>query len=304
MGTFSLMQLYYWSGVSNFGDALNPWLWPRLLPDFFDDDPQELFIGIGSNLGYTFPQTAKKIVCGTGYGGTGYGGYADPPRINDMWDIRFVRGPRTAKALGLSPHLALGDPAMLVHQIRKVLPQANKRHAIGFMPHWESALYGAWQGVSTEAGAHFIDPRWSVERVISEIRGCDLLVTQAMHGAIVADALRVPWVPFEPLPMQRFKWFDWAESQGLDIQFRSAAGSTWLELAFCALEGHGPVWDLISAKGWRAGRIGSGLLRSRGCAAIRAAAASRPYLTSENALETTTDSMLVRLDKVRSRRAA
>jgi hypothetical protein len=297
------MQLYYWSGSPNFGDALNPWLFPQLLPHYFDDDPRELFVGMGSNLGYAFPQTSKKIVCGTGYGGIGYGGYAARPRFDDMWDIRFVRGPRTAGALGLDPKLALGDAAVLMHHLKRALPEAAEHHEVGFIPHWESALFGDWEAVSAEAGAHFIDPRWPVERVISAIRGCDLVVSEAMHGAIAADALRVPWVPFMPSPMQHFKWFDWAESQGLNLEFSSAARSTWLELAFCALEGRGSMRELCG-KGLRARSFGSGLLRSRACAAVRAAARARPYLTSDRTLETTTDAMLECLDKLHSRNFA
>ena len=292
------MQLYHWNGP-NFGDALNPWLFPLLLPDFFDDDPRQLFIGIGSNLEHSFPQAAKKLVFGTGYGG-----YKAAPRIDDTWDICFVRGPRTAKALGISPRLALGDAATLIHHVRATLPRPDEHHAVGFMPHWESALHGDWEAVSAEAGAHYIDPRWPVESVISAMRGCELLVTEAMHGAIVADALRVPWVPFMPLPIHRFKWFDWSESQGLDLHFSSVARSTWLELASCTLESHGWLKDLVCTKGLRARRFGSGLLRSRACAALRSAAASRPYLTSDQTLEATTDAMLVCLDKVRLRNAA
>jgi len=291
------MQLYYWSAQGpNLGDALNPWLWPLLLPGFFDDDPRELFIGIGSNLGHTFPQTAKKIVCGTGYGG-----YQAPPHIDATWDVRFVRGPRTAHVLGLDPRLGIGDPGMLVHQVGAALPEIGEHHAVGFMPHWESALYGAWEAVCTEAGARFIDPRGPLASVISAIRGCDLLVTEAMHGAIVADALRVPWVPFMPLPVHRFKWFDWAESQGLDLQFSPGARSTWLELASAALEGRDWLQAFVGAKGLPARSFGSGLLRARACAALVAAAASRPYLTSDARLEATTDAMLVCLDEVRRR---
>jgi succinoglycan biosynthesis protein ExoV len=291
------VQLYYWSAQGpNFGDSLNPWLWPMLLPGFFDDDPSELFIGIGSNLGHTFSKTARKIVCGTGYGG-----YQAPPQLDDTWDIRFVRGPRTARVLGLDPRLGLGDAGMLVHQIGHALPPPGERHAVGFMPHWESALHGDWGAVCAEAGAHFIDPREPVEDVISALRGCDLLVTEAMHGAIVADALRVPWVPFLPSSTHRFKWFDWAESQGLEIRFSPAARSTWLELAFSALEGQDRVQAFVGAKGLPVRSLGSGLLRSRAAAAITAAAASRSYLTADTRLEATTAAMLECLDTLRRR---
>jgi succinoglycan biosynthesis protein ExoV len=289
------MQLYYWSAQGpNLGDSLNPWLWPLLLPGFFDDEPRELFVGIGSNLGHRFPDTAKKIVVGTGYGG-----YQAPPLLDAMWDVRFVRGPRTAQVLGIDRRLAIGDPGMLVHQLGGALPPPGEHHAVGFMPHWESALYGAWEAVCDEAGAHFIDPRDPVESILASIRGCDLLVTEAMHGAIVADALRVPWVPFMPLPAHRFKWFDWAASQRLDLQFAAGARSTWLEGASGALEGHERLQAFVCVRGLRLRSFGSRYFRARACAAIVAASSARPYLSSNAMLETTTDAMLVRIDQVR-----
>ena len=64
------MQLYQWQGTApNFGDELNTLVWPRLLADFFDDDPGELFLGIGSVLDDRHPPDAVKIVAGAGYGG-------------------------------------------------------------------------------------------------------------------------------------------------------------------------------------------------------------------------------------------
>jgi len=267
-----------------------------LLPEFFDDDPRVLFIGIGSNLGHSFPPASKKIVCGTGYGG-----YQSPPTIDDTWDIRFVRGPRTAQVLGLDPRLALGDSGTLVRAVGSALPAAAEHHVAGFVPHWESALRGAWESVCAEAGVHLIDPRGPLQDVIAEIRGCDVLVTEAMHGAIVADALRVPWVPFMPGPTHRFKWFDWAESQGLDLHFAAGARSTWLEHASVALEGRARLQAFVGAKGLPMRSFGSGFLRAHACAAVTAAAASPPFLSSDARLEATTDAMLVCLDEVRRR---
>jgi succinoglycan biosynthesis protein ExoV len=293
------MQLYYWDGSENFGDALNPWLWPLLMPDFFDDDPRELLVGIGSNLGYPLPARARKIVCGTGFGG-----YAPPPRFDDTWDIRFVRGPRTAELLGLPAELAVGDAGMLLHVVGGALPDADAACAVGFMPHWESALYGVWETVCAESGVRFIDPNAPVERVIAAIRSCAVLVTEAMHGAIAADALRVPWVPFMPAPIHRFKWFDWAESQGVELVFSASARSSWLELASEALAGRPALRNLLQGRGRRFRSAGSSLLRAKACAALRAAARSRPHLSSDARHAATTDTMLARLAELRERAAA
>ena len=102
------MKMYSSRGP-NFGDALNEWLWPRLLPDFFDGDESALFLGIGSILYDFLPRNARKVVFGSGYGG-----YTPVPHIDDRWAFYFVRGPVTARTLGLDPSLAIGDAAILV----------------------------------------------------------------------------------------------------------------------------------------------------------------------------------------------
>src|SRR4051812_10412633 len=98
------VQLYRWHGaaVHNFGDELNTLLWPRLLPDFFDDDPAEVFLGIGSVLDARHDPMAVKHVAGAGYGG-----YQALPKLDANWVIHWVRGPRTAHWLGLPPACGL-----------------------------------------------------------------------------------------------------------------------------------------------------------------------------------------------------
>ena len=113
------MLLYHWRGdARNFGDELNLLLWPRLLPGLLDDDPAELFLGIGSVLDARHARDAVKLVAGAGYGG-----YAPLPVLDARWVIHWVRGPRTACQLGLAPAYGLGDPAML-------LPQAGWGRAV------------------------------------------------------------------------------------------------------------------------------------------------------------------------------
>jgi succinoglycan biosynthesis protein ExoV len=74
------MKLTYFQGrAPNFGDELNSFMWAELLPPgFFDEDPAELFLGIGSIIFDTYPANARKYVMGSGFAG-----YSNAPDLND-----------------------------------------------------------------------------------------------------------------------------------------------------------------------------------------------------------------------------
>lgn len=219
--------MYYFKGWQpNFGDELNPWLWPRIFGDIWHETDRELFLGIGSILYDRWPADRPKIVFGAGYGAYGGG----PPNVHDgSWDVFFVRGPQTAEWLGLAPGFAITDAAILVRTV--ALPPAAAPIPIGFMPHFQSLKRGNWERVCARAGITLIDPRAPVETVLSQIQACKLLLTEAMHGAIVADALRVPWIALRPIVSQHhFKWLDWCRSIRLDYAPHAMPPSSFREL--------------------------------------------------------------------------
>ena len=218
--------IHYRGKFPNFGDELNTWMWSKILPNFFDDDDKVLFIGIGSTIGNYYEKAAKKIVFGAAFV-PNYNG--KPPDVHGTdWDIYFVRGYRTAQLLNISPDLALGDAAILLRTV--VDPQRKSSERVSFMPHWESLERGNWEQVCRLAGINLIDPRRPIDEIISELLRSRLVIAEAMHGAIVADALRIPWVPLLPIDdIHREKWFDWAEAVGISLKPQRLWPSSLLE---------------------------------------------------------------------------
>lgn len=204
------MKLHYcdWMGRPNFGDDLNPWLWNRLLPGVFDDRPESIFVGIGTLLNERLPRAGRTVVFGSG---AGHG--QRPPVVDESWTIYCLRGPLSVKSLGVAPHLAVTDPAALV---RRFVPVSSDRpHRFAYMPHAYHANEG-WRAACERAGMTYIDPCRPVDQVFALLGKAACLVTEAMHGAIVADALRVPWIPVHTDDkISTFKWTDWCESLGL-----------------------------------------------------------------------------------------
>lgn len=200
----------------NFGDDLNEYLWSRLLPGYFDNENDNVsFLGFGTILNHHLSSlSGYLIVLGSGYG------YGNPPSIGENWKIYCVRGPITARKLGLDERLGLGDPAILISRLRQ---SKVKKHRVSLMPHAFDMAQGeqTWRKIASGLNYHLIDARGPIESVLEDIAGSELLLSAAMHGAIVADALRVPWVPLKTnAGIPEHKWKDHFQALGVDVKLK------------------------------------------------------------------------------------
>lgn len=205
------MKLFKYTDVrGNFGDDLNFWLWDRLLPGIWDDDSRLMFSGIGTILSDKMSPASKWVVLGSGTGLR-----APPIGFGESnWDILCVRGPLTAKVLGLSPDKALTDGAICLSLLPEYSPLPQEaRKGIIFMPHHAAVRRGQWKEICELAGIEYLDPTGDDRETLIKLRQARLVIADAMHAAIVADTLRVPWIPVVSTPqINTFKWLDWALS--------------------------------------------------------------------------------------------
>lgn len=288
------MKMYFYRGaVSNFGDELNDWMWPQLLPNFFDQDERTIFLGIGSVIFNTFPESATKIVFGAGYGG-----YTQLPVLDQNWKVYFVRGAKTAEKLGLDKAYGVGDSGILVRSCH--LPEPTGQYAVSFMPHWESAIRGDWETVCKTAGIHYIDPCGSVDQVLGEIRASRLVLTEAMHGAIISDALRVPWIPLQPIQgAHRMKWFDWASALDIDLRPHALPVSNVVEYAVRHIYHQGKWARLLQRNKKTLNTVTGALFVDRAAQALTSVAKQTPSLSSDSAIDRAHDAMLEHLHRLK-----
>jgi len=233
------MKMYFYRGpVLNFGDELNTWLLPKIFPDFFDEDESRVFLGIGSIIFDFHPARSDKIVFGSGYGG-----YTKIPDFDDTWKFYSVRGPRTAAACGIDQTLVAADSAVLINKFRS--DNKSKKFPVSFMPHWGSLARGQWRLACQLAGINYVDPAWPVEDVIAAIESSDMVIAEAMHFAIVSDALRVPWVSALPIHRShRMKWYDWAEALNVELRQHKLFPSSTREACVAAVaRGRGEFFE-------------------------------------------------------------
>lgn len=215
------MDLFYCKiDDGNFGDDMNAWFWDDAFPRFREVDPDVTMFGIGSILwGENIAQFPRIRVMGSG---TGVGTL--PKDMPDNLAFSWVRGPLTAKEFGLDADMALTDGAALCPRLDRFAGAVNEDMGPIFVPHRGTIrLPLNWERVAERAGLTLVSPADESVDVIKRIAGASFVLAESLHGAILADAFRKPWVPVAIAPgFNFFKWNDWGQSIGVDIEMRHA----------------------------------------------------------------------------------
>lgn len=213
--------VYYKEANGNFGDDLNEWIWDYLIPGWRKWDKNTTLLGIGTLINRRRLEALcqkKVLILGSG---TGYGKIPDLP-LPKTWDVRSVRGPRTAAQLNLTNDKAIIDPAVMVSDIAE-FQSVQKTDTPIFIPHHFSIdrynfISNCWQHACSRAGLKYISPRDNAKIVIKSIAAAPLVIAESMHAAIIADSFRVPWIPVQIYHgFNLFKWTDWAASLKMDL---------------------------------------------------------------------------------------
>ncbi|MBR8830274.1 MAG: hypothetical protein N5P05_003366 [Chroococcopsis gigantea SAG 12.99] len=291
------MKLYYAERKigkpTNFGDILNEWLWPKFLfdvyhkgnfQDIFNEDDRTVLVGIGTLLNKKLeqrtPNARLRMVFSSG---VGYGNSLE--KLDKTYKIYCVRGPLSASKLQLSPDKGLVDGGVMIR--RYFQPERKVKYKYSYMPHYGFAG-PAWENVCESLNFGYIDPCLPVEDVMTKIRETEILLTEAMHGAIAAEAFRVPWVPIKSHhTILTFKWEDWCASVNLKYEPRT------LDRLFQP----NPVQDLMTpirrVRDWNRQRLAAQELKAL-------ANNCRPVLGDENHLESLTVELENRLEQLKS----
>lgn len=205
--------IYFKSDIGNFGDDLNPWLWEQLLGNEDDYDVALDFIGIGSILDNRIDSANRKVVFGSGIRDFNF-------NVNDIsnLDLRFVRGPISSK---ITQSKYITDAAYALRQLPK--KNYDKKYNIAIVPYFRHYNQFNWKLFQKLTGIYVIDPTQHVEKVIQEINQSHNILAAAMHGAILADIYRVPWMRvkfskhgYESALTSELKWNDWFGSIALE----------------------------------------------------------------------------------------
>ena len=219
---------YFFDHKNNFGDALNTWLWDALLADRKMNATDIWLCGIGTILNHNLPPDKPMVIMGSGIG---YG--PTPIDRGRNWDVAAVRGPLSAHCLGLDQEKAITDGAILLSLLPEYAPKAATQSRSGtlFIPHYMSVEGSAWAQACALAGIEFVDPRSDSRQIMVKIQSAELVIADAMHGAIVADVLRTPWVAASfDMRTNSFKWNDWCLSMQIRHRPHGLPASTLFEV--------------------------------------------------------------------------
>lgn len=204
-----MQQKYFirWPG-NNFGDNLNNIIFPMLGVNNLLEYKKHLsikentYLGLGSIIGKRLNKPVTVLGSGIGSG---------LPNINNL-KFGFVRGKITCKTLGIEEKYAIGDTAYYLKDYMQNLSSNKKTCKVGIIPHHKTKMINK--------NLNIIHPSLPVEDFIKRVSECEYVLCEAMHGAICADILRVPFAAIQiNNDFNRIKWNDWASVLDINLDF-------------------------------------------------------------------------------------
>lgn len=210
---------YYQPKTPNFGDAFNVHLNEFLqLEEFMHPS-----LGVGSILTRDFLSQRglldqELLVLGSGCRSANT--FAISTRKGS-----FVRGPLSEKALkGTVPFVSDGAYLFIFSDLfEEIKKSTEKKYKLSIVPYFRSLPFIDWNEVGKQFNIHIIDPTLpkGLSETLREVAASELVIAEAMHGAIFSDIFRVPWIKldflarsFESKEVNTFKWNDWLKSIG------------------------------------------------------------------------------------------
>ena len=193
-----------WDGsTGNFGDWLTPYFLHKLTGvkiEWTRASDAEMF-GCGSII-ETIPVGFNGIIFTTGM-------MAETTERRDLAgaQILALRGPLTAERIGVTA--PLGDLGLLCSLFK---PTEPKRYDVGWIPHYVHH--------ADQHPGYKIDIRGGIEHVLREASKCERIVSNSLHGIILADALGIEnkWIRSGRVLGKGFKFRDYAAALGEDIK--------------------------------------------------------------------------------------
>lgn len=199
---------YHRAATGNVGDDLNAVLWPRLIPDLEQVAAADWLVGIGTIIDHRLMDLpGRKIVVGSGFRPQ-----AKVARFSDDVHFACVRGPLSAERLGLPASCVACDPGFLIATWPEL--QCPRHSPVALVPHVYTEARTQIATLAQAEGLEVISPALPVDQFLRRLAGCQRVFTESLHGAIFADALRIPWARvkisshFYEGGVSDFKWKD------------------------------------------------------------------------------------------------
>ena len=167
-----------WDGsTGNFGDWLTPYFLHKLTNveiEWTRSEEAEMF-GCGSII-EKIPEDFKGIIFTTGM-------MSENSERRDLSGAQILglRGPYTAERVMVSGSaVQFGDLGLLLSLFK---PDEEKQYDVGWIPHYVH--------FNDERPGYKIDIRGGIEHVLREASKCERIVSNSLHGIILADALGI-----------------------------------------------------------------------------------------------------------------